>query len=317
MESLARFASLSPIAVPLPSPFRGSRRLRRGGVLRAELSNEGTDPLLISAMDAAALRFQETNRPEPLLVDPYAGCFVTSDFEIKSMKQSPHYCLSTRYIDDKLVSTVNHTDALKQVVLLTDGMDTRPYRLKWPYLTLIFDISPERVFKVANERLKDAGAKVPQTCVFLHVPWEPSKIEETLYTKGFSGTRPSIWAIQGFPVMTMANFEEILDLVGHMAMEGSYFLGELPAWLAETEIGKKTELSSWMDNIFTRHNFKVKIINYDKIAKNLGRQPTSENYGNILFIAENLRLSDGQMEIWRRTARRIEEDGDEDGFEEL
>lgn len=39
--------------------------------------------------------------------------------------------------------------------------------------------------------------------------------------------------------MTLANFEEILDLVGSMATEGSYFLGELPAWLAETEIGKK------------------------------------------------------------------------------
>ncbi|XP_031400903.1 uncharacterized protein LOC116210909 isoform X2 [Punica granatum] len=254
---------------------------------------------------------------EPLLLDPYAGCFVTFDFDMKAKKQTPHYCLSTRYIDDKLLSTVSHIDGLKQVVLLTDGMDTRPYRLKWPYLTVMFDISPDRVFKVATQNLKDAGAKVPETCVFLHIPSEPSKILEALTAKGFNGNRPSIWAIQGFPVMTLANFEEILYLVGSMAMEGSYFLGELPAWLVETEIGKKPDLNSWMDQLFMSNGFKVKIINHAEIAKNYGKQPVSEDYGNVLFIAEQLRLSDDQMETWRRTSERIEEDGDEDGFEEL
>jgi len=41
-----------------------------------------------------------------------------------------------------------------QVVLFTDGMDTRPYRLGWPASTLIFDISPERVFKRAAQKLQ-------------------------------------------------------------------------------------------------------------------------------------------------------------------
>lgn len=40
-----------------------------------------------------------------------------------------------------------------QVVLLTDGMDTRPYRLSWPPSTVIFDLSPERVFRSAAEKL--------------------------------------------------------------------------------------------------------------------------------------------------------------------
>lgn len=41
-----------------------------------------------------------------------------------------------------------------QVVLLTDGMDTRPYRLSWPTSTIIFDISPESVFKRAAQKLE-------------------------------------------------------------------------------------------------------------------------------------------------------------------
>lgn len=41
-----------------------------------------------------------------------------------------------------------------QVVLLTDGMDTRPYRLSWPKSTILFDISPEGVFKQAAQKLE-------------------------------------------------------------------------------------------------------------------------------------------------------------------
>lgn len=46
-----------------------------------------------------------------------------------------------------------------QVVLLSDGMDTRPYRLSWPTSTIIFDVSPERVFKRAAEKLE--GSQFP------------------------------------------------------------------------------------------------------------------------------------------------------------
>lgn len=35
-------------------------------------------------------------------------------------------------------------------------MDTRPYRLGWPNSTLIFDVSPERVFRMAAKKLEGA-----------------------------------------------------------------------------------------------------------------------------------------------------------------
>ncbi|KAL8121884.1 hypothetical protein AgCh_018574 [Apium graveolens] len=41
-----------------------------------------------------------------------------------------------------------------QVVLLTDGMDTHPYRLNWPKSTVVFDISLETVFKRAAQKLE-------------------------------------------------------------------------------------------------------------------------------------------------------------------
>jgi hypothetical protein len=40
------------------------------------------------------------------------------------------------------------------MVLLTDGMDTRPYRLSWPPSSLIFDVSSDSIYTAASEKLK-------------------------------------------------------------------------------------------------------------------------------------------------------------------
>lgn len=41
-----------------------------------------------------------------------------------------------------------------------------------------------------------AGAKVPRGCMSFHVPSDSFDIENILRSKGFSGTRPSIWVFQ-------------------------------------------------------------------------------------------------------------------------
>ncbi|XVF32786.1 hypothetical protein REPUB_Repub17cG0112600 [Reevesia pubescens] len=317
MECLLRFACVpvAPTAI-LPFPSNTQKKKRNGWLFRAQLSDEN-DPLLQSAINSASLRFHETHRRDPLFVDPYAECFVPPRTRMDLEKRLKHYCIATKFIDDKLLRTVNHMDGLKQVVLLSDGMDTRPYRLNWPSSTIIFDISPERVFQKAAEKLKGVGAKIPRSCLFLHVPLESSNLLQTLCMKGFNGSRPSIWAIQGLPVMTLASFEEILFIVGGMAMNGCLFLGELPAWLADTEFGTKSSTKKWMDNLFMSNGFKVDMISYNEVAKSLGQVVKLGDYQNILFVAEQLRFSDDQMETWRREFQRVEEEGDEEGFEEL
>ncbi|KAF8014920.1 hypothetical protein BT93_H0656 [Corymbia citriodora subsp. variegata] len=220
------------------APVRRPKLMGACGVrMRAKLGDE-SDPFLQSALNAASLRFRETLQPEPLFVDPYAGCFVSTDNGVDMNKQTHHYCIATKYIDDKLLHTINRIDGLKQVVLLTDGMDTRPYRLNWPSSTLTFDISPDDIYKEAAEKLEGIGAKISRSCLFYHIPLASSNLQQILHTKGFNGSRPSIWIIQGLPLITLASFEDILVVVSSMAMKGSLFLGELPGWLAETGIGR-------------------------------------------------------------------------------
>ncbi|XP_050235665.1 O-methyltransferase 1, chloroplastic [Mercurialis annua] len=306
-----------PTAVVRPhATVYASANARKNGWLRAKINGEA-DPLLLAATNAASLRFQETHRPEPLFLDPYAGCLIDPTVQMDLKKYSHHYCLATKFIDDKLLQTVSHIDGLKQVVILTDGMDTRPYRLNWPISSIIFDISPERIFKKSSEMLKGVGARIPRSCMLLHIPLESSNIQQSLCSKGFNGNQPSIWAMQGLSIMTLASFEEILLTVGSLAINGSLFVGELPAWLAETELGSKASTEKWMEKIFMNNGFRVDTIHYNEVARNLGKELAPKESKNILFVAEQLRFSDDQMEIWRRELHRIEEEGDEEGFEEL
>ncbi|KAK9164691.1 hypothetical protein Syun_005593 [Stephania yunnanensis] len=196
-------------------------------------------------------------------------------------------------------------------------MDTRPYRLKWPNSTIIFDISPESVFRSASSKLQGVGAKIPRSCLFLHISSESSSIQEILCRKGFNSNQPSVWVMQGLPVITLASFKEILLVVCSLASKGCKFIGELPAWLVETEIGTKRNARKWMDKLFMSSGFRVDTIAYEEVARDLGTNLPAGEYEYLLFVAEQLRLSDGQMDSWRREFQRLEEEGDEEGFEEL
>ncbi|KAH7521736.1 hypothetical protein FEM48_Zijuj07G0064200 [Ziziphus jujuba var. spinosa] len=208
MECFLSFSHAPPTTSILHRSVTHASKTNRNGWLRAKL-HEDDDPLHRAATNMG-------------------------------MRKSLHpYCIATKFIDDKLLRTVNHIDGLKQVVLLLDGMDTRPYRLSWPTSTIIFDVSQKGYLKEQLKSLKGVGAKLPRSCLFLHVPLKSSNLQQSLRAKGFNGNQPSIWAIQGLPLMTLRSFEEILLVVSCLAMNGSFFVGELPSWLQNTDIGIK------------------------------------------------------------------------------
>lgn len=126
--------------------------------------------------------------------------------------------------------------------------------------------------------------------------------------------------------MTLSSFGEILLLVSGLATNGCFFLGELPAWLAETDTAIKVYLSNsqngvknlyffplsrntplellsllqygireWMEKVFMSNGFRVNMISHDEVARSFGKSLTPENYNNMLFLAEQLRCSDDQV----------------------
>ncbi|CAN6467711.1 unnamed protein product [Victoria cruziana] len=292
--------------------------------IRATLSShkDGEDWTLHAASLAAFVRYRESCKPSPLFHDTYAGCFVAPEdnLEVENSTQflsADHYCLATKFIDETLLNAVGHSDGVRQVVLLTDGMDTRPYRLRWPSSTLIFEISPTKVFNVASQKLEDVGAKIPRRSMLSHVPSESTYIHGALQRKGFDGNKPSIWVIQGMPIETLSRFKDILLVVSSLAMKGSFFLGELPLKLAETDSDDKDGVLRWVDRIFLGNGFRANIISYDQVAQDFRCDPPRGSCSNILFMAQQLRFSDDQMVSWRMELQRAEDDGDEEGFEDI
>lgn len=298
-----------PALLPQPRPwlFPAPNKIKNR-VFNCKFNKPEVDHDFQVAVNCASLRLQETLRPDPLFMDSYIRCLVPPHIEMDVNQGLHPHCLATKFIDDKLINTMHKIDGLSQVVFMTDGMDTRPYRLNWPASTVLFDISPDRIFRQSIQKLEEVGAKIPRRCLLFHVPSETSDIQQALRSKGYNGSKPSLWVFQGLPVVTLANFKENLEIVSALAMKGSLIFGELPSWLVEIETGMKSTTAEWMDKLFVSHGLKVEIVEHDEVARNLGKESSSGDYGNILFAGEQLQFSDDQMEIWRRQFQREEKD---------
>ncbi|XP_052160805.1 O-methyltransferase 1, chloroplastic [Oryza glaberrima] len=324
-SSFPPWSNCAKSGLPPRGPFATAADTPLGGSLPEP--EEERDTLLDGALRAARFRDEESRRPDPLFIDPYAAVLLSLDvasedkdlLALHLMPSAEHYRLVTRYIDDKLQHFISNSDDLRQIVLLTDGMDTRPYRLSWPRLSVVYDVSPRRVFITASQQLRGAGAKISRNCVVLHTSSESPDLQAGLNKNGFNGNRPSLWVLQGLPLFTFKSLEDLLLVIGNLAMKGSIFIGEVPRF---TQWGAATDMASEQDrleNLFFTQGFRVSFVHYEEVAKDvgLGLDSPPEIHGRALFIAEQLRFSDAQMESFRMHFERIEDDADEDGFEEL
>ena len=59
------------------------------------------------------------------------------------------------------------------MVLVGDGMDTRPFRLPWPPSTLLFLVAPAEVHELAEAVLKEGGARGQPGCLLRRVNFDP------------------------------------------------------------------------------------------------------------------------------------------------
>ncbi|KAL6897282.1 hypothetical protein ACP4OV_006978 [Aristida adscensionis] len=303
---------------PPRGPFATAADVPRGDPLPEP---EERDPLLLSALRAARIRDLESRRPDPLLIDPYAAVLLSHDVARKHMgfmdpdvlPYRDHYRLATRYIDDKLQNLINSSENIRQ------GMDTRPYRLSWPRLSVVYDVSPGRVFSTATQQLRGTGAKVSRNCVLLHTPLESPDLQEGLCKNGFNGNRLSLWVLQGLPLFTLTRLEDLLLVVSSLAMKGSILIGELSKIPDSNAAMDMDSEQDKLEKLFFTHGFRVSFMHHENTAKDFGIDlaPTRDKCGQVLFVAEQLRFSDAQMESFRMHFERIEEDADEQGFEEL
>jgi methyltransferase (TIGR00027 family) len=142
-----------------------------------------------TAVMVAAARATESDRPNPLIRDPYAKLLVTNagtgiweamldDSMVAKVESADpetaaivhhmrsYQAVRTHFFDAYFASAI--TDGVRQVVILASGLDSRAYRLDWPAGTTLYEIDQPKVlaYKSATlaARLRSSGERCRSTC---------------------------------------------------------------------------------------------------------------------------------------------------------
>ena len=173
----------------------------------------------------AAVRAKEDTRQDRLFNDPWAAVLAGSTglawVEQRSADSVLPMVLRTRFFDDFLQRVV--TDhAIRQIVLVAAGLDTRAFRLSWPEQMQLFELDQLPVLEHKERILYSAAAK--PTCkrhvvaVDLTSSWEAALTEAS-----FDPQRPSCWLLEGFLFyLSIQHLTRVLDQAMSLAAPGSH-----------------------------------------------------------------------------------------------
>jgi methyltransferase (TIGR00027 family) len=185
-----------------------------------------SDLLASTARWTAAVRAKESLRADRLFNDPWATTLAGKEGEEWVAHQAGELGVSTmtvrtRFFDDFL-QRVTGEHAIRQIVLLAVGLDTRAFRLSWPEQTRLFELDQLQVLQYKEQILSSAGAH--PTCerqtiaVDLTGPWT-----EGLIKTGFNAQQPSGWLLEGFLFyLPTESVTHLLDEVTGLAASGSW-----------------------------------------------------------------------------------------------
>jgi methyltransferase (TIGR00027 family) len=181
--------------------------------------------LASTARWAAGVRAMESAREDRLFDDPWAAALAGAEGAAWIEQRSPDsvapMTLRTRFFDDFLQHTAAE-HAIRQVVLMAAGLDTRAYRLHWPAGTRLFELDQPPVLDYKEQILGSAGAQ--PACerhairVDLTRAWQ-----EALVRAGFDAQQPSVWLLEGFLFyLPNERVSQLLDGVTSLAAPGSW-----------------------------------------------------------------------------------------------
>ncbi len=172
----------------------------------------------------ASARAQESARTDCLFNDPWAlklAGEVGMDWLAQRSGSVAPMIIRTHYFDGFL-KNIAWQQAVRQIVILAAGLDTRAYRLDWPEQTHLFEIDQPNVLEYKADILTTAGAK--PKCVRTEIatdltqPWR-----EPLLQHGFDPGQPSGWLLEGLLFyLPVESITQILDQVSHLAVPGSW-----------------------------------------------------------------------------------------------
>ncbi|MCH9731379.1 MAG: class I SAM-dependent methyltransferase [Actinomycetia bacterium] len=188
-------------------------------------SSVGTTAVMVAAARAA-----ETDRPDPLIQDPYAKILVADagtgiweymldddfvskvaedDAEIAALIQNMgnYQAVRTHFFDDFFARAVGK--GVRQAVILASGLDSRAFRFPWPAGTTVFEIDQPKVleYKAATLASHDVrpSADRREVPVDLRQDWPAA-----LVNAGFDSGKPTAWLAEGLLMYLPADAQDRL-----------------------------------------------------------------------------------------------------------
>lgn len=190
------------------------------------------DDVSYTAQWTAAARCLETERDGGgLFEDPYARELAEPrGFELLEKYQgagvAEYIAIRTRYMDDAVSTALSRTP-IDQVILVASGMDTRPYRLRWPDRVTVYELDHGALLTEKRARLDRLQVKtvvdVVEVSVDLADDWLP-----TLRGHGFDSSKPSLWVVEGLLFfLTEVQAGTLLDTMAAASARGSRLVVDL------------------------------------------------------------------------------------------
>ncbi|WP_116373549.1 class I SAM-dependent methyltransferase [Mycobacterium sp. MFM001] len=190
-----------------------------------------------TAVMVAAARAVETDKPDPLIRDPYAKLLVSQagtgvwetmldesmvakveslDPETAAIFQHmrSYQAVRTHFFDEYFAAAV--AAGIRQVVILASGLDSRAYRLQWPAGTVVYEIDQPKVLDYKSSTLAENGitpsADRREVPIDLRQDWPAA-----LRGAGFDPSAPTAWLAEGLLMYLPAEaqdrlFHQITDL---------------------------------------------------------------------------------------------------------
>lgn len=212
-----------------------------------------------TAVMVAAARAQETDKPDPLIRDPYArmlvegvakagdaggGAAAWQNFLDPAMQERiagadaaghseaaalfanmlSYQAVRTHFFDAFFADAV--AAGIRQVVILASGLDSRAYRLSWPAGTVVYEIDQPQVLEYKAQTLAEHGvdpkADRHEVAIDLRQDWPAA-----LTAAGFDPARPTAWLAEGLLMYLPAESQDrLFEQIGELSAPGSRISAE-------------------------------------------------------------------------------------------
>lgn len=166
------------------------------------MTNSGQTPgqaVADTGVLVAAIRAEETRRPDRLFDDPFAERLagepgrrmLAEAVATSGDKSTLQIVVRTRFWDEALLNAV---PPVSQVVIVAAGLDARAYRLPWPDGTTVFELDQPAVIAAKAAALAAAEPRCRRVAIGVDLTTDWT---DTLRSNGFDPELPAVWLMEG------------------------------------------------------------------------------------------------------------------------